>query len=77
MVVAAESRAALQTGVEWDASYLLWCRGGNWKLTFLVVPLMGLIGDFKMLLVSYLLEGVLLNGVIVLTRVLSVVTVVH
>ena len=64
-------------GVEWDAPDLLWCRGGNWKLTFLVVPMMGLIGDFNTLVVLYLLEGELLNGVIVLTGVLSVVTVVH
>ena len=71
MVVAAESRAALWIGV------ILWHRGGNWNLTFLVVPMKGLIGDFNRPLVLYLLKGELLNGVIVLTRVLSVVTVVH
>ena len=64
-------------GVEWDAPDLLWCWTGNWNLTFLVVPMMGLIGGFSMLLALYLLKGELMNGVIVLTRVLSVVTVVH
>ena len=75
--MAAESSATLWIGFELGAPHLLQCQGGNWNLTFLALPVMGLIGDFSMLLELDLIKGELLNGVIVLTRVLSVVTVVH
>ena len=42
-----------------------------------MLPVMGLVGDFSILLELDLLKGELLNGVIVLTRVLSVAIVVH
>ena len=75
LVVAAESSAALQMVVD-DASL-----GVNWNRTRLVMHLLGMLGGFNMVLgrvglLFDLLEGELLNGVIVLTRILSV-TILH
>ena len=47
------------------------------NLTFLVLPVIGLIGDFSRLLNLDLLKGEWLNDVIVLTRDLSGAKVVH
>ena len=69
LVVAAESMAA---------PCPLQCRGGNWNLTFLVLPVMDLIGDFSVVSeLDDLLKGELLNGVIASTGVLSAVAILH